>query len=312
MRNYILTITPNPALDLSGVVENLVPNEKSYVHDEIRSPGGNAINTARILRRFGVPALAAGFLGGSIGQEIKHLLDEEGVKNKFVQIKGHSRICVTVSNKENHYQTRLTFPGPHISKNEKIRLFELFQNSKKPSYLVIGGSLPAGFQTSDILRLMNFARKMNIECVVDCPGKIMSQLIAGKPLLIKPNLTEFQEMTRTNVKSINAVKKEAHKLLDRVANICISSVENGTLLVTRNASYFGDIAKVKVISSVGAGDSMVGAMVAQFYKENTSEADILRWGLAGAAATLARPGTAFGSASEIHRLYKKTKVRLLL
>lgn len=56
---------------------------------------------------------------------------------------------------------------------------------------------------------------------------------------------------------------------------------------------------------------MVGAMVAQLYKKNKSDADILRWGLAAAAATLAKPGTAFGSAHDIYRLYNKTKVSIL-
>lgn len=308
MKNYILTITPNPALDLSGVTEEIIPNEKTYVHNEIRSPGGNAINVARILTRLKIPTVATGFLGGSTGQEIKYLLDEEGVKNNFIKIKSHSRICVIASNKKNNDQLRLTFPGPHIQKTEKDQLFTLFNKSKKPLYVVVGGSLPQGLYTSDLLHLLRLAKKENINCVVDCPGNIMRDLIKGNPFLIKPNLLEFQKMIGLNVRSIGAVQKQAQKLLNQVANICISSVDGGTLLVTRNASYFGRVPHVKVKSSVGAGDSMVGAMVAQFYLKNQSEADILRWGLAAAAATLTNPGTAFGSAQEIRRFYAKTKV----
>ena len=44
MRKYICTLTPNPALDLGGIADKIVPNEKSYVHDEKRYPGGNGIN----------------------------------------------------------------------------------------------------------------------------------------------------------------------------------------------------------------------------------------------------------------------------
>lgn len=309
MKNYILTITPNPALDLGGIVDNLKPNEKSYVHDESRSPGGNAINAARILNRLKIPVIATGFLGGSTGEEIKSLLDEEGVKNKFIKIKGPSRICVTVSNKADHHQTRLNFPGPHITYQEKEKIFSLLESQKKISLLVFGGTLPDGLRPGDVLRLMRLARKQNIECVVDCPANIMRVLIAGKPMLIKPNLTEFQEMTGSSAKSISGVQKVARKLLDKVPYICISSVEGGALLVTRQNSYFGRIPKVKIKSTVGAGDSMVGAMIAQLYKKNTSGEDILRWGLAAAAATLGHSGTAFGSSHEIHRLYNKTMIR---
>src|SRR5690242_15734995 len=70
----IYTITPNPALDLGGVVDRLVPNEKSYVQDETRFPGGNAINAARIIKKLGQPVIASGFLGGGTGDEIEKLL----------------------------------------------------------------------------------------------------------------------------------------------------------------------------------------------------------------------------------------------
>lgn len=311
MKDFVFALTPSPALDLGGVVDNLKPNEKSYVHDVTRSPGGNAINVARILTRLKTPVIATGFLGGSTGQEIKFLLDEESIRNKFINIKGHSRICVTVSNKRVHTQTRLTFPGPRVSRDEKQSIFKLFENQNRISFLVIGGSLPNGFQTSDVRRLIRIARKRGIECIVDSPPDVLMELLPEKLLLIKPNLTEFQQMTHSSVRTIAGVRKEAQKLLQYVHFVCVSSVENGALLVTKNNTHFGCIPKVKIRSTVGAGDSMVGAMVAQLHNKNTSGEDLLRWGLAAAAATLARPGTAFGRAHEIRRLYKETQVQLL-
>ncbi|MFZ3231657.1 MAG: hexose kinase [Pseudobdellovibrio sp.] len=308
MHYKILSITPSPALDLSGIVDKLIPNEKSYVHDELRSPGGNGINAARILTRLNIPVLTTGFLGGSIGQEIKTLLDLENVNNNFINIKGHSRICVTVSNKKDHNQTRLTFPGPSISKTEKLNLFRFVKAQQGLNYLIFGGSLPTGLNSADVLQLLRLAKKKKIECIVDCPGHILRELIKEGPLLIKPNLKEFQEATGTKVTSIAGVQKEAQKLLAHVPYICVSSVDEGALLVTRKNSYFGRIPKIKIRSTVGAGDSMVGAMVAQLAIKSSSGNDILRFGLAAAAATLAQSGTAFGSAHEINLLFKKTKV----
>lgn len=311
MKDFIFALTPSPALDLGGIVDNLEPNEKSYVHDETRSPGGNAINVARILTRLKTPVIATGFLGGSTGQEIKYLLDEEGVRNKFVNIKGHSRICVIVSNQRDHRQTRLTFPGPRISRGEKQSLFKMFENQKRISLLIIGGSLPNGFQASDVRWLIRIARRRGIECIVDSPSDVLKELLPERPLLIKPNLIEFQQLTHSGVRSISGVRREVQKLLRYVRFVCVSSVEGGALLVTKSNTYFGRIPKVNIKSTVGAGDSMVGAMVAQLYRNNNSEEALLRWGLAAAAATLAQPGTAFGKALEMRRLYQETKVHLL-
>lgn len=310
-QKYIFTVTPNPTLDLGGVVDRLIPNEKSYVYDQTKSPGGNGINAARILTRLQVPVVAGGFVGGGVGEEIQFYLNQEGVKNKFVPIKGHSRIGVTVSNKKDHQQTRLTFPGPDILQSEKRALFALIKNDPRIEILIIGGSLPNGFRSSDVRKVMKIAHQENIFCVVDCPGKTLRRLISARPHLIKPNLVEFQEATGSNVKSIRSVRREAEKLLKRVPYVCVSSVEGGALLVTRDGAYFGRIPRVKVKSTVGAGDSMVGAMTAQFFRKNKSDRDILRWGLAAAAATLSHPGTACGTEQEIHSLYAKTKVEML-
>ena len=309
MKKFVFAFTPSPALDLSGTVDRIKPNEKSYVYDEIRSPGGNAINAARILTRLKIPVIASGFLGGSTGEEIKHLLKKEGVKSSFIKIGGHSRICVTVSNKSDHKQTRLTFPGPHILKNEKQALVRFLQDQQSISFLIIGGSLPPGFGPDDATRIMKVAERKGIKCIVDSPGPVLRKLIRSGPFFIKPNLDEFQELTGTQVKSIAAVRKAALPFLRRTPYICISSVEGGALLVTSEGCFWGRIPKVAIKSSVGAGDSMVGAMTAQFFKENPAADDVLRWGLAGAAATLEKPGTAFGTAERIFYLYTKTKVQ---
>ena len=277
MSKIILSITPNPSLDLSGIVTSLYQNEKSYVTSELRSPGGNAINAARVLNRLGVPVLATGFLGGHIGQEVRKFLDLDGVKNKFIQIEGSTRINVTVSNNSDHQQTRLSFPGPEIQKLEVQRLFKIFEVSKNVKLLTIGGSLPMGFTFKHVKKLIKLAQQRRIPTVIDCPGQILKQIISARPLMIKPNLEEFHQLTGTPVKSIAAVEKEARKLLNQVPFICVSSVEDGTLLVTQDGSYFGRIPKIKIKSTVGAGDSMVGAMIAQLFRGNFSGAELLRW-----------------------------------
>lgn len=311
IRSHVLTVTPNPALDMGGVVERIKPNEKTYVHDETRSPGGNAINVARILTRLRVPVQATGFLGGGVGKEIGFLLDQENVKNEFIEIKGHSRISVTVSNRSDHQQTRLSFSGPTIQRSERQRLFHLFAHRRHISLLVIGGSLPGGFESRDVRKLMKQARRRNIGVVVDTPGRVLRDLLDERTLLTKPNLDEFQELTGTRVKTIGSVIAEARKWLDRVSFFCISSVEGGTLLVTSENSYFGRIPKVTIRSSVGAGDSMVGAMVARLHHGVSSGEDLLRWGLAASAANLSHHGTAMGSSHDIQTLFKRTVVEVV-
>jgi 6-phosphofructokinase 2 len=150
-----------------------------------------------------------------------------------------------------------------------------------------------------------------VRAVVDCPGKILQKIIFQRPFFIKPNLVEFQDLIRQRVTSLKSVQNQAQKILDLVPLICVSSVEGGTLMISKDRSYFGRIPPVKIRSTVGAGDSMVGAIVAQLHRNNDDLGDLLRWGLAAAAATLSVPGTSLGQAAQIESLYRKTKVDLM-
>ncbi|HEX7675053.1 MAG TPA: 1-phosphofructokinase family hexose kinase [Bdellovibrio sp.] len=308
MKKVIYTITPNPALDLSGTVKDLKPNEKAYVQDEKRAPGGNAINAARILHRLQVPVVASGFLGGSTGEEIEGLLRVEGLRSEFIKIQESTRINVTISNLNDHQQTRLSFAGPMLKPVEKKKFFHFINNKNDMDILLIGGSLPKNFSVKDLVHLMAVAQRKGVRIIVDCPGDILSKAVLGKPFLIKPNLEEFQVMTGLRGKSIGAVRKKAETLLNSVKYVCVSSVEGGALLVTQEGAYFGRIPKIKIRSTVGAGDSMVGAMVSQIYHQQESPEEILRWGLAAAAATLSETGTTLGKVANIKKLYKKTTV----
>lgn len=305
----VITITPNPALDINGVVDAIKPDEKAYVHDEQRAPGGNAINVARILSRFQVPVIASGFLGGATGDELLGLLKKEKVPVDFVRVKESTRINITVSNRQNHRQTRLSFAGPQISSSEKSKLLRRVRSHRSAGILVIGGSLPPGYKISDLKKLIAIAHQRKMKVVVDCPGTTFADLKVKNILLIKPNLEEFQAMTRSKVKTIREVYKKAQSMLDRCEYVCVSSVEGGALLVTKEGAFFGRIPKIKIHSTVGAGDSMVASMVAQLAKGNTSPQDILRWGLAASAATLSERGTQLGQAEAIQKLYNKSKVK---
>ena len=309
----IITLTLNPALDVSGTVERLVPNEKAYVTHEHRFPGGNGINAARIAHRLGAEVVATGFLGGSTGEELSFLLKEEGIPQNFIQIEQKTRTNVTISLEKSHEQTRLSFPGPKIHKKEVNSLLYYLEHSN-PSLVVIGGSLPLGVGPGLINKIVRSMRNKDIPVFVDVPGKILKEVYSSKPYFIKPNLTEFQGMVGKKVSSISEVLKEARKLSSYIPVQCISSVEGGALLVTAEHAWFGKIPKVKVQSTVGAGDSMVGAISYAFTQmknklDEKSCEKMLRLGLAASAATLVNKGLTMGSKKSIKEFIPKIQLK---
>ena len=64
----VITVTPNPALDRTLRVDTLSFGGIARVQGVQEDPGGKGINVSRVLRQFGCPTTALGFLGGSAGR----------------------------------------------------------------------------------------------------------------------------------------------------------------------------------------------------------------------------------------------------
>ncbi|MBC7384904.1 MAG: 1-phosphofructokinase family hexose kinase [Cryobacterium sp.] len=309
----IFSVTPNPTLDLGGVVDRLVPNEKNYVHDETRFPGGNAINAARMIHRLGGEVTVGGFLGSGVGSEIQSLIEKEGLPHAFTPVSEPARINITVSLKEGSQQTRLSFAGPLISNSESRSLSATLDGLSPQSLVLFGGSLPPGFSTRNISEMMGSLRKKQSRCIVDIPGPILKSLLSTPsiPFLIKPNLSEFCELVDKEVKSCAEVMDAANELSAKIPYICISSVEGGALLLHAGKAWFGKAPSVKVRSTVGAGDSMVGAMAYLIQREKglPAPSDLLRWGLAAACATLTVHGTQLGHADAVRSFLPQIEIQ---
>ena len=306
----IYTVTFNPALDVGGTVEKIIPNEKSYVFDEIHHPGGNGINAAIIIHRLGSDVKATGFLGGTNGAEIKRLLDEEKLKSSFIKISGNTRMNITVSSRKTHKQTRLSFAGPKIKVDEFKKLCSFLNKIKKNDLVLIGGSLPPGITSQHIKKIVKDLKNKKILCMVDMPGKILSEIISAKPYFIKPNLIEFQELVGKKVKSIKTILPIVRQLNELVPLICVSSVDGGAILVTKDEAWFGKIPKVKILSTVGAGDSMVGAMATKLAaNKDVQVEELLRLGLAASCATLTNEGMVLGSKQMITKYLSRILIK---
>src|ERR1700740_169478 len=70
----IVTVTLNPALDISTSVDRVVDTRKLRCSPARRDPGGGGINVARVITRLGGRCAAVYLAGGSPGQALEQLL----------------------------------------------------------------------------------------------------------------------------------------------------------------------------------------------------------------------------------------------
>lgn len=326
----IYSLTPNPALDLSGFVKEILPNEKNYVTKSRYDPGGNGINASRILGRLGVKTQVMGFIGGPTGKQLKKLLQNENVTCRFVEIQNDTRLNVTVTQEKKHQQTRLTFPGPQVSRNEVRKLLDQVSLLKGPGVFIIGGSLTAGFPMKTVLQIAKGVSRKGLGVILDLPAQEMktalgrsNQADGMKYLLVKPNRLELENLLGVKLgNDLKKIRAGAAQLSKKSALVCISLGSQGALLVEGKRSWLAHPPQIKARGSVGAGDSMVGAMVAQLARfnlncsESISQAsdgqleEVLRWGVAAGAATAMTLGTSLGEAKVIQGLAARVEVEV--
>ncbi|MFF5084584.1 1-phosphofructokinase family hexose kinase [Actinoplanes sp. NPDC000266] len=189
----IVTVTLNPALDLTYGVDALVPHGTHRVATVAERPGGKGLNVARVLHALGEPVLATGLLGGDTGTRVASLLDTEGVPTSFAPITGETRRTVAVVDAAD--ATGFWEPGPVISSDEWSRFVAHFSGLlPRASVVALCGSLPPGLPLDAYATLIRLATEAGVPSVLDTSGPPLHHGLRATPTIAKPNAAELTEL----------------------------------------------------------------------------------------------------------------------
>src|SRR5690606_23230238 len=92
----LLTVTFNPAVDLSTRTPAIEPSHKLRCAPPQIHPGGGGINVARVVARFGGGVTALYPAGGATGERLRLLLEAEGVPSRCISIREETRESFSV------------------------------------------------------------------------------------------------------------------------------------------------------------------------------------------------------------------------
>jgi 6-phosphofructokinase 2 len=127
--------------------------------------------------------------------------------------------------------------------------------------------------------------------------------------LIKPNLRELRDLVDEPLASKEEWIAASRRLIaaNGVEHIALTLGKQGALLVTRDEAWFAEGLPVKPVSSVGAGDSFLGAMVWALSSGHSLQ-EALRYGVAAGSAAVLTPGTGLCCRDDVERLLTQVKV----
>ena len=300
----IVTLTMNPALDVSTATARLVSSEKLRCSAPRYDPGGGGVNVARAVRMLGGDATAVFPIGGSIGVWLRQLLNEENVTCRTVTIAGSTRENFHVDERETGQQFRFVMPGPRLSAAEQERcLDEIAANLLKPGYFVMSGSLPPGVPNDFYRRVAERARLLGFKVIFDSSGGALREIGMRNFYLLKPNRRELGELVGRDIVGERHEEEAARDLIrrGRAEFVVVSLGAAGAILADRDGCWRFASVPVPVASNAGAGDSMVAGIVLSLARGALMR-DAVRYGMAAGAAALMRPGTELCRRDDTERL----------
>lgn len=303
----IVTLTLNPAMDLSTTAARVEPTRKLRCSLPHYDPGGGGINVARVVATLGGDALAVYPGGGPFGDLLERTLAGLGVPQRRVPIAGDTRESFTVDEGASGLQYRFVLPGPELSAVEQQACLDAIAAlDPRPSWLVLSGSFPPGVAPTFFDQVVALAQRIGARLVLDCSGEALRHAgQRGGIHLLKPSLSELATLAGGKVEGVAAQEAALRELIGRgVAEVIVLSLggEGAVLASKEGIERFAPL-DVQVCSAVGAGDSMVGAMILALSRGWSLPAAV-RYGIAAGSATLMRPGTELCRAEDVERLYR--------
>lgn len=305
----IVTLTINPAVDISTSVKKMLPFTKMRCAEAQRDPGGGGINVARVLNRLGAEATAIYPAGGATGQTLAALVEREAVRSIVIPTSNDTREDITVFDETTREQFRLVFPGALLSEFEWQQCLDAIARiSPQAAFVIASGSLPPGVPADFYGRVAQTA-KGPAKVIVDTSGASLKAALDVGVYLIKPNLREFQDLAGISSADEPSLIQAGRRLFDRyrIEIIALSMGPGGALLLTRDIALRAEGLPIELVSVSGAGDSFLGAMVSRL-AEGAPLETALRYGVAGGSAALLSPGTGLCLGADVHRLASSVNV----
>ncbi|CAM4144175.1 1-phosphofructokinase [Vibrio neonatus] len=307
--NKVVTVTLNPALDLTGSVKGLHLGLVNLVEQGSLHAAGKGVNVAKVLSELGAEVTVTGFLGKDNPELFSQLFDDIKAKDAFIRVDGATRINVKLIEEDGRVSD-INFPGVAVTEAD-IKAFEetLFALAKDHDYFVIAGSLPKGISPQLCASWIEKLHQLGKKVLFDSSRDALRAGLDAKPWLIKPNDEELAEFVGRSLSTAEQCQQAALELADKgIDNIVVSMGANGVMWLKQGKWLFSQPPKMNVVSTVGAGDTLVAGLC-WGHMQNMEKEPLLQFATGLSALAVAQVGVGIPSKEQLHSVINQVDVR---
>ncbi len=286
----IVTLTPNPSVDRTVFVDDIVLGSVNRSQRSRSEPSGKGVNVALALHAHKMPVRAVLPAGGSVGAQLHQMLAAAGLDTIVVPITGEIRSNISLT-EPNGVVTKINEAGPRLTAEEAEQLLAAVDAQLSGArWLVCAGSLAADMPVGWYRDAIELGHRRGVTVAVDTSGQALAESLSAEPDLVKPNLHELAELTGRCPQTLGEVIEAAQEVRRHGARAVLASLgADGAVLVDTAGAVWGRAPVPRVVSTVGAGDAMLAGYLSCPCDRSEALATALRW----AAAAVQHEGTLF-------------------
>ncbi|WP_018885975.1 1-phosphofructokinase [Paenibacillus massiliensis] len=312
MKNKVLTVTLNPALDKTVTLPGFQVGGLNRIEEMRVDAGGKGINVAKVLKSFNEPVVATGFAGGYAGTQLLDRLQVMRIEQAFVKVEGETRTNLKIVDSESKVTTEVNERGNGITAEEASTFHtQLERLLGEVGVLVLGGSLQPGMPEDTYRQIGELAKSKGVKTILDADGEAFRQGLQAIPFAVKPNIHELEQLVGKPLDSDDAVIQACQSLLEQgIEWVVVSMGGDGSILVSADEVIRARPFPIVPQSTVGAGDSMVAAISACLL-HNRSLLTTARWATAAGSITASKPGTEVCTLAEVESHLEAVDIQVI-
>lgn len=305
----IVTLTPNPALDITYAVPTVTLGDSHRVGSVTERAGGKGLNVASVLATMstegGVVAVAP---VGALDRELFAAdLDARRVPHRLVESPCPTRRSVAVVESDGR-ATLLNEAGVGQSRRVwQLVTDEVERLAGSARVLTVSGSLPPGTDPDLVLRLTELAHAHGLLVVLDVSGEALARALPAHPELVKPNRSEAAGVLRALAEATHGsthgatapdptAQQAAYALVEAGARAAVvSDGAAGLVLVHGELALRARLPRALTGNPTGAGDALTAALAVALDRADGlpdgagAWEPVLRRGVAWSAAAVLQP-----------------------
>ena len=300
------TLTANPAIDMNISSNGLIRKEVNRTRDAVYTPNGKGVNVSLVLNHFGIPSTVLGFFGGFSGEYIVTECEKRGLYTKPIMIDEITRVNVFLNDGEGEF--KLVNEGPVITPEQEAEFLTLLESFDDMEYLCISGSLPRGISSEFYDNIFKCCAKKGAKVVLDISSPKFKDLLAYRPLLIKPNDEEIRDIFGIHLNTEDDIKS-AIKMLHELGaqNVLLTLGNKGGYFSNGEKVWYCGTYPVKFLSSVCCGDACLATFLSFWANDHSNVVEALK--KSAAAGSNVAESAGLGDLAMVDEYAKHIEVR---